>query len=435
MKPISKLDECKLALWHLKYQKTINNFPKLSYKRIQEFQFRKLLKITRDAYTYVPFYRELYNRKGIDPYTFNCIADFRKIPTITKKDVLYNEDRFIDERFQKNKLIVSKTSGTSGAYMSVFCNNELFLYEELQVIRMIQELYPSYGLLTKEVLVYTSKYPVSSILGFYKAYYINNLAGSNEILRFIIEKKPSILAIYPSILLQIIDCFPNFDFAGLNIRLIIVNSEQSSQLLRDHFAKIFKCIVIDEFSSEELQSISYQCKHGSYHEVSDCTYIEILDLENDIEVNPGERGEITGTCLINKSMPLIRYRQGDYAINCFNKKCTCGKNTRIIGSPQGRINDSFITRSGCIIPSGILLDWEYSLVLSKNYPIKNYKLFQVSESKIDMFFDGINPMSDMAFDIVNDFKENISNEFDINLRPWQEHPDNYLKKPIEREIF
>lgn len=430
MKSISKLDECKLAYWLIKNGKKIKKFPYSSSDFIQYYQQKRLLEIVKDAYIHVPYYNKLYKQKGIDPFTFNSISDFKRLPTITKKDVLGNEKDFIDDRFRLGKLIESRTSGTSGAYLSVYCNVDMFLLEELQVIRMIKELYPSYSFNSKEVLVYTSKYPVSSILGFYKAFYINNLKGPKRILEFIIEKKPVVLAIYPSILLQIIKDNSNFDFRSLGIKLIIVNSEQSSAMLREYFKDCFGCIVIDEFSSEELQSISYQCKYGCYHEVSDCTYIEILDINSDTEVPIGSRGEITGTCLINKAMPLIRYRQGDYAINVAGR-CLCGKKTRIIGSPEGRINDSFITPSGNTIPSGILLDWEYSLVLSGAYNIREYKLIQTTGNNIELYFDGIIPDSEQATSIIKDFRNKVSDEFNVSLMPWENLPQSTNSSPIQ----
>lgn len=364
----------------LKYGAKINQFPYQSYDTIKEYQWNCIKKIVSDAYIHVPFYHKKYSDIEVDPLNLRDYSDFEKLPTITKADIVDNGLDFIDERYDFKKLICSKTSGTSGVFLDIYCPENMFVKEELQVLRMLKELCPDYNLFSKEVLVYTSEYPVSSILGFYKAYYINNLESATTIFNFIKEKKPTVVAIYPSILREIIN-HVDYDFKTLGIKLILTNSEHSTQKERDFFSSIFNCVVKDEFSSEELQSIAYQCTNNLYHEVSDCSYIEILNLTNDSPVSTNEIGEIVGTCLINEAMPLIRYRQGDLAEKT-NITCPCGKRTPVIGQLMGRNNASFVDRHGNTIPSGRLLDWSYSLVLEEQFPILDFQIVQETLDRI-----------------------------------------------------
>lgn len=397
------------------YRKKICNHPYHSVETIRNQQLKELRRLVADAYRYVPFYKKKYADIDIDPLNITSFEQFEKLPSISKKDVIDNEEYFVDSRYDINALICSKTSGTSGTFLNIFCPQEMFVIEELQVLRLLRELYPGYNRFSKEVLVYTSEYPVSSILGFYKAYYINNLEDPVTIFEFIKKKKPSVIAIYPSILREIINVVP-YDFTSLEVKLILTNSEQSSQIERNSFSKKFGCPVYDEFSSEELQSIACQCPQYAYHEISDCTYIELLNQEDDLIVSTGQMGEITGTCLINQAMPLIRYRQGDFAIK-IESACSCGKHTPIIGFPIGRKNDSFVTKSGRIIPSGRLLDWSYSLILNYNLPVKEFQIVQISLEKVNIYIVIRNSqlLLNIAERIKKAFFLTFGNDFEVEI--------------------
>ena len=364
----------------IKNHKSVMDFPYQSIETIREYQLTQIRRVIKNAYEHVLFYKRRFERLHIYPDDIKSFEDFEKLPSISKIDLFGHEEEFIDDRLKNKPLIVSKTSGSSGRFVDIYCDSEMFITEEIQVLRMIKELEPHYNALSREVLVYTSEYPVSSILGFYKVYYVNNLKSVEYIFEFILNKKPTVLAIYPSILWEIAKNI-KYEFKKLKLKLIITNSEQSSQSERNFFSSLFGCTVIDEYSSEELQSIAYQCSEMNYHEVSDCTYIELLKSDSDCLVELGEVGEITGTCFLNQAMPLIRYRQGDLAKR-LPGKCACNKHTPIIGNPEGRKNSSFITNDGTIIPSGRLLDWTYSLVLRYNLPIDSFQIIQKTISDV-----------------------------------------------------
>lgn len=240
---------------------------------------------------------------------------------------------------------------------------------------MIYDLHPKYNPFDKELLVYTSEYPFSSLLGLYEVRYINNLSTPIEITKAIEATNPSVLAIYPSILRSVLE-YNNYKLPSNNIKLVLLNSEQSTQLERDEYEKLCNCSVMDEFSSEELLSIACQCACKKYHLVQDCSYIELLRPNTNEPVLCGEEGEIVGTNLINFSMPIIRYRQEDFATFAVEQYCSCGKTTPIIECFSGRINSSFKKMNGELIASGKILDWTYSLVLTMNLGIKEFEIIQ-----------------------------------------------------------
>lgn len=414
MRSLTFIEKLSLAYKYITEINSVMSFPYKTRDEIRAFQLKKIQNLLIEAYNNVPFYKKLYDSHGVNVYNIKSLNDFSQmIPTITKKDIAEHGDEFINTRFKKKKLVLSRSSGTTGAFIDLYSDSSVYINVEIQVIRMIRELYDKYSFRDKEVLVYTSEYPISSIFGAFHAYYINNLESYNNIFNFILQKRPTVLAIYPSILREIIRRII-YDFKSLEIKLIITNSEASSQVERQYFAEIFNCTVIDEFSSEEIQSIAYQCKFQNYHEIPDCSYIELLESDSDKPVRIGERGEIVGTSLLNFAMPLIRYRQGDTAISSL-ETCQCGKNTPVLVKLEGRCNSSFHRINGDTIPSGKLLDWSYSLVLDKGYKIHEFQIIQETMKEIVIYLVADTISGEVIKSIETEFNDLFGEEFHVEV--------------------
>lgn len=414
MKSLSFMEKLSLAYHFFTKITPTMIFPYKSPEEIRAYQFERIKSILIEAYEHVPFYRKLYDKSGVDVYSIQSLEEFsQKIPCIVKSDIINHTDEFINDKYQKESLTLSRSSGTSGVFVDLYADASVYIKIEIQVIRMIKEIYKKYSPFDKEVLVYTSEYPVSSILGMYRSYYVNNLENSDRIFNFIIEKKPTVLAVYPSILREIINNI-DYDYKSLGIKLIITNSEASSQLERDYFSRVFNCDVIDEFSSEEIQSIAYQCKEHNYHEVADCSFIEVLEYDSNAPVPDGQIGELTGTSLLNYAMPMIRYRHGDSVVKS-GQTCPCGKNTPVFSRLEGRCNSSFVKKNGKSIPSGKLLDWSYSLVLNKNYRVQEFQIVQDSLTDISIYLVAKQLSHEEKEDIISYFQTFFGTDLNVTL--------------------
>jgi phenylacetate-CoA ligase len=382
MREFTTMEKLSLLFQFLTRYPNAMRLSKLDQEQMKAHQFSTIKRLLDIAYYHTDFYRHKYNAVGVHPNDIKTWEDFKQLPTITKDELITCSSEFVDKRVKNNYLIFSKSSGSTGKFVSVQLDAHYFNAQAIQVIRMLKELNPGYSPLDKELLVYTSPYPFSSIGGFYRTVYLNNLLSEREILRKILQVRPAIISIYPSILRTIVDRH-EIHYRDLGIETIITNSEHSTQSERDYFAKLFGCSVFDEFSSEELGAIAYQCVEKQYHLVQDCSYIELLSANTDKEANPGQPGEIVGTCLINTVAPIIRYRQSDLAILATNP-CDCGKTTPVLQTIVGRKNSSFKRPDGIEIPSGRILDWTYSLVLKLELSIREFQIIQRTLTLIEV---------------------------------------------------
>jgi phenylacetate-CoA ligase len=302
------------------------------------------------------------------------LDDFKNLPTVTKNDIIENQnDCIVEPRRHEKNLRVSRSSGSSGQILEIIAGTDRWVQSALLMLRMYQRAL-HFGPFDRGALIYTSQYPFQSAWGLYPVKYLYTLTPPSELISGLERIRPSYTISYPSILAELAALYPD-RCNSLGVSGIATNSEHSTQAQRDHLSEIFAAPVFDEYSSEELILGGFQCEAGEYHLQEDCAYLEILETRSPQEVAPGATGEIVGTSLVHKVMPFIRYRQGDLAA-ITPSMCICGSSFRILGHIGGRRNASFQLRGGHTVPSGRILDWTYKLVLDFHLPIAQFQVIQ-----------------------------------------------------------
>ncbi len=352
--------------------------PYWSRDQMQAWQFARIRHLVTQAFDRVPFYHELYRGAGFTPGDLRSWDDFRRLPIVTKDQVIANyPDRMLPPGTDPETLIVSRSSGSSGKVLDIVYDGEAmvtYIQAGLRLYRMGFRYAPWH----RQVYIYTSPYPMSSLFGLYPMHFVCTLAPVAEIIAVLRRHRPQLLVCYPSHLRQVLQNFTSQDFACIRPRVVSVNSEMSTQAERDEMAKLLGCPVLDEYSSEELTRIAAQCLHKTYHVFEDINYIETLDAEG----HPTEQdGVIVGTNLHNFAMPMIRYQQNDLG-RLAACACPCGWRFRHLVNLQGRRNDCFIMPSGKILSSGFLLDATYDFLLTHRSAVRDFCLIQDTRTEV-----------------------------------------------------
>jgi phenylacetate-CoA ligase len=415
MRRFNKSERATLALRFLREYQGVKLFNSLSQERVDAFQLERVRRIVGIAYQDTNFYRRKFDAAGVTPQDVRSWADFKALPTFTKDEMIEGGLDLLSNRAKIQDLFLSRSSGSSGAIVSVYLDSKMLITQAIQAVRMISEMNPRYGPRGLEMLIYTSEYPYSSIGGFFRTEYVNNLLPSEQMLQRMRDLRPAVVAAYPSILRDLVR-IAGGEERRLGLQTVITNSEHSSQRERDRFAEQFACEVYDEFSSEELSSIAYQCREKRYHLTQDSSYVELLSLSSDAEVSQGELGEIVGTCLINEVMPLVRYRQSDLAV-LGAEKCPCGRNAPTLETIDGRRNDSFRRADGKVIPAGRILDWTYSLILERCLDVREYRIIQLTLTTVEVQLvvgGSYGTLVDNRV-IVSSFKRTFGDDFEVQV--------------------
>jgi len=115
--------------------------------------------------------------------------------------------------------------------------------------------------------------------------------------------------------------------------------------------------ILDQFGQGgemkwEVVAAASECEAGRLHLWPEAGVVEVL--ADGRPAGEGEPGELVCTGLLNKEMPLVRYRVGDRGARAVTngKPCACGRTLPVLASVEGRIDDLVYTpdgrRVGCI---------------------------------------------------------------------------------------
>ena len=330
---------------------------------LEAFALRRAREMAIHAATTVPTYRQRYAAAGVNPQSIREIrdwADFRRLPLMDKATVRDGyPDRSIAEGSNLDGCILSTSSGSSGLMMTIPHRADRMWPYLISSQRMLRwaagDRYPFWY---RQAYVYTSEYPLLRVPGFYPLTFIPTAADPERILDALERVRPHILHTYPTVLRDLVALAPD-RMAALRLRGVSVGSELSTQAERDRWGAVLGVPVRDEYSTEELGRIASQCPEGRYHLHEDVVKTETLDEAG----RPTDGvGEVVGTELHNRTMPFVRYRQGDLA-RITDEACPCGRHTRLLVDLVGRRNDGFILRDGRTLPAGFLLDVSYRAIL------------------------------------------------------------------------
>ena len=393
----------------------------------------RLANIVDFAFQKVPMYRDLYSSIGYKFGSIKTMADFEKLPIITRKILAGVDDgaRLAKGHAPDTTYFVG-TSGSSGKSLKVFYDAQAALvetYESLQQFsfflgrplpadRWIYNIHMSRGWL-------------SSLQGEYRTFTLSAPVSPEDLSKHLDMLRPVILCCLPSHLEMLLELG---DLRRFGVECVTTNSEQSSAVLRRRFADTFKVPVLDEYSSVELGLIAYECIGDGYHVNEDGLYVELVDQGED-------EGRVVATDFRSWVMPLIRYDQGDLASwETSTTTCACGTPGARFSRISGRQDDYFLMINGGKVASATLLNLLDVIFTDGSSTLHEYRLRQTSLKEVTLDFVPMIGTQDVptqtAIYLVERLKNLLGDEITVTFKRFEELPqsNNYKRKKIIREI-
>ena len=147
--------------------------------------------------------------------------------------------------------------------------------------------------------------------------------------------RPSMLTGYPSA----IDLLARAQLAGeLDIapRKVLTSGETLPVGFRERVRSAWQTDAFDVYGMTEAHVFAFECaEHNGMHIDEDVIVLEVVD-EQDLALPPGEPGAaVLVTGLLNRTLPIIRYRVGD-RLRITEDPCPCGLPSARIVSVDGR---------------------------------------------------------------------------------------------------
>ena len=312
---------------------------------------KKLKKIIDFAYNNVPYYDE---RKKID-VTESSEKQWEKIPILTKNEVVMNRNKFISNQSLANyingQLHMEHTSGSTGKCLNIYWEKSDY-QRSLLPLYFLRKKYGGIHPEDKLCFFYTVRSSDKEDVEFVEKNRSLSFSKSNlneDRIKNILDKikkfEPVWIIGQPSVLLLLAETMIKSNYSPIkSIRYIELTGEMLFPMVREQISKAFRCKIVNHYGTVEVSSIAYECPCGNLH-LTDCTYTEIVDQMGNV-LPDGEEGEVCVTSLVNRAMPLIRYKIGDRASLFSAETCSCGLNNKVLKLMTGRINEYVVTQSG-----------------------------------------------------------------------------------------
>lgn len=328
-------------------------FDQASRKELSQYQERELGRVLRFAVDQVPAYRHL--RPVVErhkPY-----EAIRAFPLLDKDTVQARQADYLPRDFQKIPHYETTTGGTSGNQLKIYvddCSQSVelgFMHRQWLRVgytpRQRKATFRGVSFPNLKPGVFWQHNPIYNELQFspFHMSQANLAAYVNEIIRF----APAYFHGYPSAIDVLAEYVLRHDLADKvpPIRAALLGSEGATSGQRGRIERAFHTRVYSWYGHSERVVLAGECeKTHAYHHFPDYGILEIIDDQGNSCDAAGTRGEIVGTGLFNRCMPLIRYRTGDYATR-LEPACDCGRNWDRFTDVEGRWKqDMVVGRNG-----------------------------------------------------------------------------------------
>ncbi|MGA7731701.1 MAG: AMP-binding protein [Chloroflexia bacterium] len=321
----------------------------------QRWQEERLVRILHRAATQVPYYRrhwEERRRRG-DRASWEYLENW---PVLEKESVRSDPRAFVSDDCDTRRMFHEHTSGTTGKSLDLWWSRETVqiwyaLFEARcrrwygvsrhdqwailggQLITPATQRKPPFwvwnGALNQ---LYMSAYHLAPDL---VEHYLDALA----------RYKIRYLWGYTSALNTLAQQALRLGRCDLKLTVAITNAEPLFPYQREAISQAFGCPVRETYGMAEIVAAASECPHGRLHTWPEIGIMQIVNGEE--PVPDGVEGELLCTGLLNKDMPLIRYRIGDRArFPQTRQQCECGRTLPLIASIEGRADDLLYTQDG-----------------------------------------------------------------------------------------
>ncbi|MBE7414105.1 MAG: phenylacetate--CoA ligase family protein [Deltaproteobacteria bacterium] len=337
----------------------------LSGPELASYQEERLRLLIGRAYDTVPYYRRVFDERGLKPGDIRTPADLPKLPVLTRQDIKDNFKDLLSTGLNVKTVPKGHTSGTTGSPLEVCYDRSViqFTYAALDrhyrwagcelsragdriavargnvIVPLGQESPPfwRYNRVHNQILL-SSFHLSRKNLGHY----------FRELERY----RPAVFDGYPSTL-YVLAKYLHDNGRTFPAKAVITSSETLYDFQRELIEKSFGCRVFDYYALAERTVFASECSaHCGNHLYPEYGITEVLD-RNGEACAPGEAGLLVTTGLHNLAMPLIRYATSDMT-SIRPAGCACGRRLPVIEPVTTKAEDMLTLEDGRVISPSVL---------------------------------------------------------------------------------
>jgi len=326
-----------------------------SSEEIQKLQWKKLAELLEYSFDNVPYYKNVFKMAGLSPSDIKTPADFRKLPLLSKQDIMKSSTDIVSAEYSTKDLSLNSTGGSTGVNLAFFNDKKRASNELATGLR--SNSWAGLDIGCKSAYLWGSAFDLSrqKRLGnrvgnfalrtlFLSSY---NLSVKNMAVyaRKLSQHRPKVIVAYPSPLYWFAKFLRDNGINDIRPQSVICSAETLYDFQRELIESVFHCPVFNRYGCREFGAIAVECsEHSGLHINAEHVYLECLK-NNGEPSSPGEIGELVITDLDNHGMPFIRYRIGDMG-TLSDKKCRCSRGLPLLGKIEGRTFDVVVGANG-----------------------------------------------------------------------------------------
>ncbi|HJD23863.1 MAG TPA: phenylacetate--CoA ligase, partial [Firmicutes bacterium] len=296
-------------------------------------QSARLIKMVKNAYDHVPFYKKLLDDAGVQPGDIHSIDDIVKLPFTTKNDLRDNYPYGLFAVPPRDLVRIHASSGTTGKQTVVG-----YTAHDIDVWAQGAARALSAAGCTKDDFVHVS-YGYGLFTGGLGLHYGAEKLGATAIpvssgntkrqVQILQDFGSDFLCCTPSYAMFIGETVRDMgiDPKTLKLRGGLFGAEPWTENMRKEIERLLDIQAHDIYGLSEIAGpgVAYDCEcFDGLHICEDHFYPEVIDPDTLKPLPDGEYGELVFTCIGKEALPLVRYRTRDIcALN--HAPCACGR--------------------------------------------------------------------------------------------------------------
>jgi len=362
-----------------------------SREKLEEYQMKQLGKLLHHAYENVPYYRNVFDERGLRPENIQDFDDLKKLPYLTKDLFRKQYEKIVSSNSDFNDLHLSNTTGTTGKPLQFYEDTSTNQRE----LAFIYHQWSRVGVKPRDKMIQlrgaiikgkksTEYNPIRKILRF------SPKINSQEFVQYYLKKMQkfdsAFLHGYPSTISFFAQIIKKYELkVPFKLKAILFASESIYSWQKEITNEVFNCRIFSHYGQAEKVALAGECENSNYyHFIPQYSFIEIDD----------ETNEIIGTNFLNYVNPFIRYKTTDIASKPIMFSCNeCRrKYYPVFSRVEGRLEDYIITPEGSYISPAVI-----------THPFKKIKTIkntQIIQKSLDYIKVNVVPWNDCASDLL-----------------------------------
>ncbi|MFW5638954.1 MAG: phenylacetate--CoA ligase family protein [Methanoculleus sp.] len=323
------------------------------------YQAEALSHLLDHAYENVPYYRRIFDDRGLVPGDIRTPADLRLLPLLSREDLQANLPDLCARNYPESAFEYVTTGGSTGIPVGFYYEKGASRAREWAFMKTqwdrVGYRFGDRCVVLRGYIVGSSHdaiYWKKALFGRWllmSAYHMTEealLAYIREIRRF----RPRFIQAYPSTAAILARYMVEHGVAPFpTVKAVLCGSENLYPWQRDLLAEAFGCRVFSWYGNSEQTVLAGECEESThYHIFPEYGVVELIGRDGRPVEGPGVLGEIVATNLTNYICPLIRYRTMDLA-TAATGPCTCGRHYPLLERVEGRLQDFIVTNNHRLI--------------------------------------------------------------------------------------